>query len=384
MFDALYKGKKYRLQYKQLLNESSPNPMAIFDKDYSQAYYYNNAFMSSLEFSTSTKVKAFLTDFEIEEEIIYRSKPLFTELGLINKKSPTLVAEKAKLGNETVNFQKITLNDFMNALHKNYAILKDLEAITISVIADLANTDKEDLDSLKADFDLKRNEEIKVFSSRETDFCSKRREEEYGYVDSFDRENPWDRPRVFKVKIFPFIWEEYESIGMIMEDLTDKKTIMDLKVADRNQDLLIAIVSHEMRTPLNGMLGLIDIAKKNAQDLGTLTYLNACKNSGLLLLNLVNSILDLNQVKNQKLRLNFSKVNVSAMLSEIKPLFDYVSNLKQLSLDVKIRSNVPANIYTDRNRLSQILINLLGNAFKFTFSGGVIIQVELENNDKNK
>jgi len=88
--------------------------------------------------------------------------------------------------------------------------------------------------------------------------------------------------------------------------------------------------------------------------------------------------LDFSQIKNNKLKLVYSEVSIENLLNEIKPLFDHFCRIKNLSLEVKISPLVPKFLTTDRTRLSQVLVNLLGNAFKFTFKGGVKISVNLE------
>jgi len=181
--------------------------------------------------------------------------------------------------------------------------------------------------------------------------------------------------RLFKVKLFPLFWDDVEAIAMVMDDITQQKIIMELKVADKNKDLVLATVSHELRTPLNGILGLIDMARKGVQDVSALAYLDACKNSGLML-NLINSILDLQQVKDNKLKLIYTKFSVRELLNEIYTFFDHFRQVKRLYFDLEISPSVPETLVTDRNRLSQIIVNLLGNAFKFTFSGGVTVKID--------
>ena len=189
--------------------------------------------------------------------------------------------------------------------------------------------------------------------------------------------------KAFKVKVFPLLWDDEEAIALLLDDITRQKIITELKTADRNKDLVIAMVSHDLRTPLNGMLGLVDIAMKNIKDTSTLAYLEACKNSGGLMLNFVNSILDLHQIKDNKLNLIYSKIFLSTLLKEIKALFAQVCRVKQLYLNIEIDPRVPKTLATDKSRLTQILVNLLGNAFKFTFYGGVTIKADIENEDLN-
>jgi len=126
------------------------------------------------------------------------------------------------------------------------------------------------------------------------------------------------------------------------------------------------------------MLGLLEIIPNMAKQEEIKSYLEACKNSSVLLSNLVNSILDFSQTKNQKLNLIYSQFSIPALLERIRPLLDHFCRMKNFYLRVEISPNVPINIINDQGRLSQVLINLLGNAFKFTFVGGVTINVDLE------
>jgi CheY-like chemotaxis protein len=86
----------------------------------------------------------------------------------------------------------------------------------------------------------------------------------------------------------------------------------------------------------------------------------------------------MNQISHKKLNLVYSRISVSDILEEMRSLFDYSCQLRRLYMDTEIEPGVPEIICTDKNRLSQILINLLGNAFKFTFQGGVTVKVNLE------
>ena len=185
------------------------------------------------------------------------------------------------------------------------------------------------------------------------------------------------RDRYYQVRIFLLTWENKPAIALMLNDITQQRTIMELKIADKNKDLVIAMLSHELKTPLHGMLGQIDITKKRVTDPGIQSDLKRCRNSGLLLLNLINSILDMSQAKHNKLKLISSKVHIKELLDELAPLFEPYTT-RGIYLDFVIAKDVPRVLTTDRSRLSQILINLLGNAFKFTFSGGVTVKVELE------
>jgi len=182
--------------------------------------------------------------------------------------------------------------------------------------------------------------------------------------------------RSFDAMLMPITWDREDAVAVILTDITYRENIMALKIADQNKDFVIATVSHELRTPLNGIIGILQIAETKTHEPETTEYLSLCKDNATLLLNLVNSILDLQQIRNGKIRLYRSKVNVSQLLKETIKLFHYQSTQKKIHLQVRVSKNIPEYIHTDANRFRQILINLIGNAIKFTFTGGVTVGVE--------
>jgi len=99
-------------------------------------------------------------------------------------------------------------------------------------------------------------------------------------------------------------------------------------------------------------------------------------------LSLVNSILDLNQIKAKKLMLNMQRIEVSEILKEVLCLFEFQFKMKRVDFRMRTVEPIEKFIVTDKNRLTQILINLVGNALKFTQKGRVLVRVSQENNDK--
>jgi len=169
-------------------------------------------------------------------------------------------------------------------------------------------------------------------------------------------------------------WDEKPALYIILHDITQQNTILQLKIAANHQkDKILATVSHELRTPLNSMLGMVQIMQERIKDKELQHYLKICNNSGYLLLGLVNSILDLNLIRANKLKLSPQTISLKDFLQEIKELFDFQCQQKTIYLQTKISPLLPKQITTDKNRLSQIFINLIGNALKFTSRGGIMI-----------
>lgn len=179
-----------------------------------------------------------------------------------------------------------------------------------------------------------------------------------------------------RVMILPFTWDGKAAFALIIDDQASSETLKNLTLASQYKDKVIATVSHELRIPLNSIIGMIQMLEKEVLQPHLLGYLTVCMNSAKMLLNLVNSILDLDQVKNNKLRLYPQNNKLSDILKEISGLFEFQCQQKQLFFQVNLDRSIKNFVYTDKNRLVQVLINLLGNALKFTFKGGITLSAE--------
>jgi PAS domain S-box-containing protein len=184
------------------------------------------------------------------------------------------------------------------------------------------------------------------------------------------------------------IWEEAEEAALfsyaaaIAGALERKQNEVDLlqakDLADRGnraKSEFLANMSHEIRTPLNAILGFAELLQDVTNDEKYLHYLNGIKSSGKGLLKIINDILDLSKIEAGKTALEPEAVNISLMLSEIKNMFLGLAIDKRITFTVKIEQNVPKIIYLDETRLRQILLNLIGNAIKFTNFGSVKVSI---------
>ena len=138
-------------------------------------------------------------------------------------------------------------------------------------------------------------------------------------------------------------------------------------------------MSHELRTPLNSMLILAQLLEKNKEK--TLTekqqeYAQTIYNAGSDLLNLINEILDLSKVEAGKLEAHITEVELTPLFKHIENKFRHIAEEKGLSFEIQLAGKLPEKIYTDEQRLNQIINNLLSNAFKFTEQGTVSILVQ--------
>lgn len=153
------------------------------------------------------------------------------------------------------------------------------------------------------------------------------------------------------------------------------------EVANQTKSFFLANMSHELRTPLNAILGFTQVMQQELQrDSPTFVhesaeYLRIIHNSGENLLALINDILDMSKIEAGKVTLNTHPFDFHLLLQSLEEVFSLKATDKQLSLHFICDPSIPQYIHTDETKLRQILINLLGNAIKFTQEGQVLLQV---------
>ncbi|MCB1304619.1 MAG: response regulator, partial [Leptospiraceae bacterium] len=150
------------------------------------------------------------------------------------------------------------------------------------------------------------------------------------------------------------------------------------ETANQAKSEFLANMSHEIRTPMNATLGFADILYDEISDPQHLEYLDTIRKNGKSLLNLLNDILDLSRIEAGKLSIGMNPCLWKPVVDEIQRIFSYIVQQKGLQWRTKIGPNIPPCIITDENRLRQILLNLAGNAVKFTEQGSVELEVTAE------
>jgi signal transduction histidine kinase len=152
------------------------------------------------------------------------------------------------------------------------------------------------------------------------------------------------------------------------------------ETANRSKSEFLAILSHEIRTPLTAIIGYTELLIRHHQqeDAELAHKLQIINRNGAHLLSLLNDTLDLSKIEAGKLEIDIEKIELGPFIVNTISLIHELAEAKNLTLQVSARTALPRYIRSDAMRLRQILLNLLGNAIKFTESGAVELQVKLE------
>ncbi len=153
------------------------------------------------------------------------------------------------------------------------------------------------------------------------------------------------------------------------------------EAANRTKSAFLANMSHEIRTPLNGILGFADVLRKADRDLSEAErsdYLATICSSGQHLLTIINDILDLSKIEAGMMAIDRAPCSPHQIIADVISVLRVRAHEKGLSLEYRWTGGIPETIQTDAIRLRQLLINLIGNAIKFTEVGGVKIAAALD------
>jgi signal transduction histidine kinase/DNA-binding response OmpR family regulator len=173
---------------------------------------------------------------------------------------------------------------------------------------------------------------------------------------------------------------------VVLHDVTAERRSRDemrhareaAEAASRTKSEFVANVSHEIRTPLNGVLGMLDLALETQLDETQTRYLTTAHAAARSLVELISDLLDFARIEAGKLVVDAADFRLREMLGDTLAQFGAQIQSKRLEMDCEVDADVPDAVCGDPGRLRQILVNLVGNAIKFTDRGGIVVHVQRE------
>ena len=168
---------------------------------------------------------------------------------------------------------------------------------------------------------------------------------------------------------------DFSDQRKLLSELEKAREIAEKSVETKER--FMANMSHEIRTPMNALIGFTNLLERTELDKKQAEFVNTIKKAGENLLTLINDLLDFSKIEAGMLRIEATTFELNGLVHSIQTLFTPKANEKRLNFDVQTSPRIPQTVIGDPTRVTQIVVNLLSNAFKFTERGYVALTTEL-------
>jgi len=194
--------------------------------------------------------------------------------------------------------------------------------------------------------------------------------------------------RPVEIRMTPLLDEGGEFAGAVevVHDLNQdelaalklRKAKEEAETVSRAKSECVAMMSHEVRTPMNAVLGMVDLLQLTSLTRKQQDYVRTIQSSGNTLLSLVDNVLDYSELQANELVVNNRALDIRQLVEHVLEIMGFQASSKGLELACRIDADVPHRILGDEDRLRQVLVNLINNAIRFTDSGEVVITVKAD------
>jgi len=193
-------------------------------------------------------------------------------------------------------------------------------------------------------------------------------------------------------KVVHELQDGQQFLTTLLQDVTEQKIIEEqlrnakeaAEIANRTKSAFLSTMTHELRTPMNGVLGMTTLLSDTELNAEQLNLVSAIRTSGDALLNVINQILDFSKIEADKLELERTSFDIRSMIEQTLDLVAPLATEKELILAYFLNEDVPLQLVQDVARLRQIVTNLVGNAIKFTPQGEVTVSISVQHRHEER